>query len=86
MKKMRREHRSSAKCYWFLQKRVYLFAFSSFVKLNISMKLEKKQTLTVKSDLEPSPHPHPLSPRSNQKLFFQEAHFLPAALTIKVKQ
>ena len=50
------------------------------------MKLEKKQTLTVKSDLESSPHPHPLSSRPNQKLFFQDANFLPAALTIKVKQ
>ena len=86
MKKMRREHRSSAKCYWFLQKRVYLFVFSSFVKLNISLNLDKKQTLTVKSDLEPSPHPHPLSLQPNQRLFFQDVHFLPAALTIKVKQ
>ena len=50
------------------------------------MKLEKKQNLTVKSDLESSPHPPPLSPRPNQKLFFQDANFLPAALTIKVKQ
>ena len=42
------------------------------------MKFEKNRILISQFDLE--------NPRSNEKLFFQDANFLPATLTIKGSQ
>ena len=47
----------------------------NFLNLKVSMKLGKNRIFTLQFDLE--------SPRSNSKLFFQDANFLPPILTIK---
>ena len=55
---------------------IYLFFFFlSFLKLKISMKLEKIWIFILQLNLE--------KPPPNEKLFFQDANFLPAALTVK---
>ena len=59
------------------QTNIYLFFFS-FLKLKISMKFEKIRIFILQFDSENS--------RPNQKLFFQDANFLPAALIIKDQQ
>ena len=50
-----------------------LIVFLSFLKLKICIELEKFRIFILQFDLE--------NPQPNQKLFFQDANFLPAALT-----
>ena len=51
--------------------------FLSFLKLKISMKLEKIRIFILQFDLG--------KPRSNEKLLFQDANFLTAALTLRAR-
>ena len=49
--------------------------FFNFLKLKVSMKLEKTRIFILQFQLG--------NPRPNSKLFFQDANFLSAALTLK---